>query len=171
MYSFSQHIAIVLLPLLLSNVLHMMAVKTAILSNVKRPISQKLFGSNKTWRGFLVVSLVNGLLLYVINLCYSLYVSKAFLLGVVLGFSYMLFELPNSYMKRRLGIASGAKARKNSFLFMLIDKTDSAFGVNLVYFLLGFITFPDALLLFAISSSLHIGMSYLLVQLHLKKSF
>jgi CDP-diacylglycerol--serine O-phosphatidyltransferase len=171
MYSFSQHIAIVLLPLLLSNVLHMMVVKTAIFSRLERPISIKLFGKNKTWRGFLVVSCVNGSLLFLVNLLFSFHLSQAFLLGVVLGFSYMLFELPNSYMKRRLGIASGAKARKNSFLFMLIDKTDSAFGVNLVYFLLGFITFPDALLLFAISSSLHISMSYLLVQLHLKKSF
>ncbi|WP_158269040.1 CDP-archaeol synthase [Kordia periserrulae] len=149
----------------------MIIIKTAIFSNVKRPISTKLFGNNKTWRGFLVVSVVNGLLLFLMNLLFSFHLTHAFWLGFVLGVSYMLFELPNSYMKRKLGIEAGEKSETHALFFMLLDKTDSAFGVNLVYFLLGFITFPNALLLFAISSSLHISMSYFLVQLHLKKSF
>lgn len=171
MYSFLQHICIVLLPLIVSNVLHMIVIKRDLFSRLTLPISRKLFGKNKTWRGFIFVPMVNASVLYMVNIIFDFQLPKTFYIGYSLGFAYMLFELPNSYMKRRLGIQPGAKATSNKVLFMLIDKTDSAFGVILIYFFMGFITLPNALLLFTICSVTHICISQLLVQLHLKKSF
>lgn len=171
MPSFLQHISIVLLPLIISNVLHMLVIKKDVFPVLKRPISSTVFGKNKTWRGFVFVALVNGLLLFLWNCIVDFQLQLPFLTGCVLGFAYMLFELPNSFLKRKLGIQAGEKASSNKLLFMLIDKTDSAFGVSLVYFLLGNISFQSALLLFFVSSATHIIFSQLLVQFHLKKSF
>ncbi|MEM6717913.1 MAG: CDP-archaeol synthase [Bacteroidota bacterium] len=171
MYSFLQHIGIVLLPLIVSNVLHMIVIKKDVFPQLTQPISTSLFGVNKTWRGFVCVPLVNGIVLYLLNLIFDFQLSQAFGLGFLLGVAYMWFELPNSYLKRRLGIPSGGQATSYKALFMLIDKMDSAFGVNLVYFFLGFISLQNALLLFVASSGTHILISQLLVQLQLKKSF
>ncbi|AXG69890.1 hypothetical protein KORDIASMS9_02118 [Kordia sp. SMS9] len=171
MYSFLQHIYIVLVPLILSNVLHILVIKKDVFPVLKQPISKKLFGKNKTWRGFVFVSLVNGLLLFLLNFTFDFQIPLSFFTGFVLGFAYMLFELPNSFMKRKLGIQPGTQASSNKFLFMLIDKMDSAFGVSFVYFLMGNISLQNAMLLFCISSATHIIISQLLVQFHLKKSF
>ena len=171
MHSFLQHIYIVLLPLIISNVLHMFVIKKNMFSWLTISISQKLFGKNKTWRGFVFVSLVNSIVLYVLDLACNFQLEHTFFIGFMLGFSYMLFELPNSYMKRKLGIQAGQQAISNRILFAFIDKMDSAFGVIFVYFLMGFISFPYALLLFIISSATHIIISQLLVQFHIKKSF
>jgi len=171
MNSFLQHIVIVLLPLIVSNVIHMIIIKKDLFSKLKQPISKSLFGANKTWRGFIVVPFANAFFVFLLNFWADFELQHAFFLGFILGFAYMLFELPNSFVKRRLGIQSGQHATKHTILFMLIDKTDSAFGVNLIYFLFGYISWPEALLLFAISSSTHMLLSQLLVHLHLKKSF
>ena len=171
MYSFLQHLCIVLVPLIISNVIHMIIIKKDIFQGLKRPISKKLFGVNKTWRGFVFVSLVNAFLLYLIDLVFGFNLSNAFFLGFTLGFAYMIFELPNSFLKRRLGILPGEQANSNSIVFSLLDKMDSAFGVNLVYFLMGFVNYQCALLLFVCSSCTHIIISQVLVQLNIKKSF
>lgn len=171
MYSFLQHICIVLVPLIFSNVLHMIVIKKDAFQWLKHPISKKLFGTNKTWRGFVFVSFINAFLLYSINFVFDLKLVDAFFVGFILGFAYMLFELPNSFMKRKLGIQSGAQANSNKILFSLLDKMDSALGVNLIYFLLGHITYQNAILLFMCSSIIHILISQLLVKLNIKKSF
>ncbi len=171
MYSFLQHICIVLVPLIFSNVLHMIVIKRDLFQCLKQPISRKLFGTNKTCRGFVFVSFANAFLLYSINFIFDLKLAYAFYVGFMLGFAYMLFELPNSFMKRRLGIQSGEQANSNKILFSLLDKMDSAFGVNLIYFLFGYITWQYAILLFVYSSFTHILISKLLVQLNIKKSF
>jgi len=149
----------------------MFIIKKDIFQSLKHPISEKLFGTNKTWRGFVVVSLINAFVLYIINLTFGFKLSNALFLGCILGLAYMFFELPNSFMKRKLGIQSGAQAASNTIVFTLIDKMDSAFGVNLVYFLIGFVNYQYALLLFVFSSCTHILISQVLVRLNIKKSF
>lgn len=171
MHSFLQHIGIVLLPLIISNVMHMIVIKNDAFQCLKRPISIRLFGVNKTWRGFVFVSFVNAFLVYSIDFIFDLKLAYAFYIGFMLGFGYMLFELPNSFMKRKLGIQPGEQAESNRILFSLLDKMDSAFGVNLIYFLAGFVDYQYALLLFVCSSCTHILFSQLLVQLNIKKSF
>ena len=47
--------------------------------------------------------------------------------------SGVIAELPNSYMKRRLGIAAGATPDKNRWLFTALDQIDSGIGVAVAY--------------------------------------
>jgi CDP-diacylglycerol--serine O-phosphatidyltransferase len=147
----------------------MVAVKRNWLSALYRPLSRSLFGATKTWRGFHFLPIVNALAVAILS--YSSPVGESLLLGSVLGLVYMLFELPNSFLKRRLGIASGGMAVRNRYLFLLLDKTDSAFGVSLAYYFLAGISLLQAGLLFTISSAAHILFSLLLVSLNVKKSF
>ena len=59
------------------------------------------------------------------------------LLGAVLGLGYCAGELPNSFVKRRLGIPPGGSGRRLRWLQYLIDQTDSVAGclvaLRLVY--------------------------------------
>ena len=162
----------IVFPLILSNIVHIVMVKKSVFSFLTKPISTSLFGQNKTWRGFAIVPLLNACILLTINLIVPYYsLKKAFIIGFLMGIAYMLFELPNSFLKRRLGIKAGEEADKHKELFMLLDKTDSSFGVSLLsYFLLN-LSLLQTLQLFIISISTHIFFSWLLVIIKIKKRF
>lgn len=166
-------IILVVIPGVLANVLHMFFVKKNMLPFLAVPLNTKLFGSNKTWRGFIFLTVSTALFCAVMEWLFKLEaVLGGALLGAILGFTYMLFELPNSMFKRWKGIASGETPKKgNKIFYALLDKTDSAFGVSLIYTLISDLSIVQGLLLFAISSGLHISISFLLVFLKIKKSF
>ena len=171
----------VLLPLLLSNVAHMVLVKKEGLSRWSIPISTKWFGPNKTYRGLLFVPLANALLFTLLQLVGRSWwewpsptantpALELLSIGALYGMAYVLFELPNSWLKRRLGIAAGQSSRKFAAFFLLLDKSDSALGVSLAFVLLnsesiGFWPF------FFTAVLLHASISALLVLLKIKKSF
>jgi hypothetical protein len=171
----------VLLPLLLSNVAHMVLVKKEGLSSWSIPLSTKWFGPNKTYRGLLFVPMANALLFVLLQLVGGWWwewpsptASSPALellgIGALYGLAYVLFELPNSWLKRRLGIAAGQSSRKFAPFFLLLDKSDSALGVSLVFVLIngekiGFWPF------FITSVLLHASISALLLLLKIKKSF
>ena len=59
-------------------------------------------------------------------------------LGLALGVTFILAELPNSFVKRRFGIAPGARAERYTLIFTLGDQLDSVVACGLLYvFLLG----------------------------------
>ena len=165
------HLIIVIVPLIMSNSLHMWLVKKSWLSFLNVPVSEAQFGKNKTWRGFIFLVLVNSFLESVVLQIFSISVAHAAWLGASLGFSYALFELPNSFLKRRLGIASGETHSEYGFLFKAIDKSDSAFGVSLVYYLLGYVDAQLAFLLFLSSCLTHVVLSWFLVRIKIESSF
>ena len=163
---------IILLPLVLSNIIHMVIVKLNYFQFLSIPLCTKLFGINKTWRGFILVSVLNSLLCWMIYLVLkSEMVSNPLFTGFLLGVFYMLFELPNSFLKRRVGIGSGEKANGIKSFFIILDKTDSAFGVSLISYFLFSLSITDFLLLFFISVIIHSFFSILLVLLRIKQSF
>lgn len=170
MHSFLQYFGIVLLPLIISNSLHMWVVKKDYFTMLKRPIAQKIFGENKTWRGVMFVPLVNAIILVIITSIFELDIAKPFLIGFLFGMGYIIFELPNSYLKRTLGIPPGEQGKSNRILFLIIDKTDSAFGVLVIYYSLGYCTWHLAILLFVFSSLTHLLISSVLLHFKLKKS-
>jgi CDP-diglyceride synthetase len=165
------HVFLLLAPLILSNITHMFIVKRDLFPGLKIPVSRNLFGENKTWRGFVLLSLLNAICVCLICIFTSMSLYKGFCLGAVLGFTYMLFELPNSYLKRSIGIEPGGKPKKRGWLFSILDKTDSSLGVCVVYAMLIGISFPAFCLLFLISILLHTFFSMLLFQFKVKKSF
>ena len=184
-----------LIPLIVSNVLHMVLVKKNGLSSLCIPLNSTLFGPNKTLRGFLFVPFVNGILYLVVNwpggwllsgLSSGYYLQQEInigdinflnlllmqaLIGAVYGLFYMLFELPNSWIKRRMGIASGESSTRFRWFFTLLDKTDSAIGVSLFFGFLNDFNIEMMIQFFLCASSLHFGISGLLVLSKIKKSF
>ncbi len=124
------------IPIVLSNIIHMFVVKNDWFPNLKIPLAPKLFGKNKTYRGFIFVGIVTAILQFLISsMLYGHIVKDALSLGFLLGITYMLFELPNSFFKRQMGVAAGGVATKYAWFFTLLDKSDSTFGVCLVFVL------------------------------------
>jgi hypothetical protein len=163
---------VLILPLIFANIIHIFMVKVNALKWLKIPINEKLFGTNKTYRGFVIVivlsSVFSTLGTYLMD-DYSPFLG--FKYGCLLGLGYVLFELPNSFLKRRLGIAPGTTPDKNKLLFNILDKTDSTLGVSLSYILISDIGWSNGGILFLTSVFLHATISIILVKLKVKKSF
>lgn len=166
------YLGFILVPLILSNVLHMFIVKRGLLPALCRPLSEPLFGKNKTWRGLITVPLLNGATLMLLCVFFPRFaLPEAFVLGATLGLAYMLSELPNSWLKRRAGIAPGGEAETHAWFFHLLDKTDSSLGVSLASFVLFDFSISETILLFAAASLTHVFFSWVLVVAGVKKSF
>src|SRR5882757_8124019 len=94
-----RHLLIVMVPLLLTNVLHMLVVKYNFFASLAIPIHDGTFGKNKTWRGFLFVPMANACMLGLVSSLAGLKIENVFLLGGILGIAYIASELPNSFIK------------------------------------------------------------------------
>ena len=131
------------LPIVFGGVLHMLAVRDNWLAALRRPIARQLFGANKTWRGMLLMpalTAIGACLLWPAEQLWqplgwtSPFAGSAlWLAGLCGGLGYVLAELPNSFIKRRLGIAAGVTPEKNRRLFLAMDQLDSALGAALAY--------------------------------------
>ena len=85
---------------------------------LKRPLSARLFGANKTVRGAIVMSsgtaaaalALHRVPAYRERLPAELRAAGPLPHGVLLGAAVVLGELPNSALKRRIGIAPGERA-------------------------------------------------------------
>ena len=115
----------------------MLFVKKDWLAFLSIPISTKIFGQNKTIRGFIVLPVFGGFWAFVFSFALGPFVDSYAVdasIGVGLGVVYLLSELPNSFIKRRLGIANGQRSEKHKWLQMLADKMDSLIGMILFYY-------------------------------------
>lgn len=103
---------------------------------------RRLFGDNKTARGFIVMvpatgaafALMGGLLASSNGgplAVWPLTTSEYFLLGLWAGIGFMVGELPNSCLKRQLAVPPGqaAPGRVSRWAFALLDRIDSAVGM------------------------------------------
>lgn len=147
---------------------------------------RRIFGDNKTWKGFagyLVYNMVcmvlwgavcgmTGLESY--NMFYgnaSNTVLTNLWIGFLLGLFYGVFELPNSFMKRRLGITPGKSLsglKKAFFVFM--DQADSVFGCVLVVCIYAPMTIGFYLLYVVVGAVTHILINMLLYACKLRKN-
>lgn len=186
---------VTLVPAIFAGVLNMIWCKLPILSSLNKPIDngvclsdgRRLFGDNKTWKGIVGYLLLNTLcmvlwgLLCSSNLALSsrnfFYLTNSNtigfnqLIGVFLGLGYSLFELPNSFMKRRLGVEPGKT--KNGFwkvFFVILDQADSIFGCVLVVAILYPMSIGFYLLYVALGALTHIVFNMLLYFAHLRKN-
>ena len=119
---------------------HFLVVKYNLFSALKKPVDcgltwrgKRLLGDSKTFRGFLIVTLFSGLSMLLISPLITLPLKHhPFLCGSLLGFGYSLLELPNSFLKRRMGIREGTFANGLSRpLLSILDQTDSVLGALL----------------------------------------
>jgi len=111
---------------------------------------RRLFGENKMLRGFIVMPFATALSFGVLAslhdemptwLAAGLWnrgLSEYVLLGFGCGLAFMLAELPNSFIKRQLGVPPGAKASTPVLRWVLsvTDRLDSELGVLVLVSLL-----------------------------------
>lgn len=105
---------------------------------------KRIFGDNKTWRGFIVMVPASGiffvlwhsafLLIQGAETLWPLSNFKYFLTGTAVGAAFMLAELPNSFFKRQAGVQPGkpASGRTGRILCFLVDQVDSVLGSLIV---------------------------------------
>ena len=121
---------ITMMPLIIAGILNMVFTKTKLYQEHKNPIDgnrlwkdgKRIFGDHKTWIGFLSMVIICGITqiawgvvcqnanLNLYNDIYDNYDNTLLyntIIGLITGFGYMIAELPNSFVKRRLDIASG----------------------------------------------------------------
>ena len=182
------NICYILLPLILAGVSNMIFVKIKFLGFLKTPIDnnislidgKRLFGDNKTWKGFMgmiiftafwtsvLVFIFPDSLNFVFNSTEKNAVS-VFALGAILALAYVLFELPNSYIKRRLSIAPGKSGKGLlKYIFILVDQADSVIGCAIVLYFLYAISLSLTLQLILIGTLVHYIINVILFFVKLK---
>jgi len=153
---------ITLLPAIAAPALNMVWCKFHYLKFLEKPIDnhivlkdgKRLFGANKTWKGLagmavlgIICATVWGAVcgksqfLSMHNFMYSHFnnsIRYNALMGLLFGLAYSLFELPNSFIKRRMDIEPGkSKSGPAGIVNIFIDQVDSVIGcvlvLNLVY--------------------------------------
>jgi CDP-archaeol synthase len=129
-------------PILVSGALHMLVVKDDLFHALARPIHNRWFGRSKTWRGAVVMPVFSVVGVYALELLFGFALPSGTFdfhrvtgiqLGLALGVAFILAELPNSYLKRRMNIAPGERSPRYRLAFTLGDQLDSVFACGLVY--------------------------------------
>lgn len=147
---------VTMVPVIMAGVMNMVFVKTKFCKRISFPIDRgktftdgrRIFGDNKTWAGFCGMVIFGALSQIIwgavckyfldgMNNFYTVH-ENTFIFnaisGAIAGFVYVLFELPNSFIKRRLEIPCGKTANGiKGTIFYIIDQIDSLIGVALVF--------------------------------------
>lgn len=165
---------LMLCPLIVSGILHMLVVKKDYLSFLKIPFNEKLFGKNKTYRGLLCMIVFSIFGVYLSKSFFSLfnidfYGPDLTLLGILLGLFYIIFELPNSFIKRRLGIAPGKQSDRFKLIFTVYDQMDSGIGLGLVYYFYSTKNTMSILMMIFLGTFIHLFFNVLLYFLKIRK--
>lgn len=181
---------------IIAGILNSLWCSTSYLKALQRPMDggrtlsdgRRVFGDNKTWKGFLGYLLLNMLCMALWGpVCrvsgleaYNFFYMDGsvpntlpwnLLIGLLLGFGYGLFELPNSFLKRRLGIVPGKSVHGwTKGFFVFLDQADSVFGCVLVVCLFHPMSPAFYLLYVAVGAVTHILLNMLLYFLKLRKN-
>ena len=153
------------LALLCANIVHqMLVIPRAILLSLAIPIDGGLrmhgapiLGLKKTFRGFVTVSILTAFFAPI----GTVFVSSpsalhCMITGLFVGTAYMLGELPNSFIKRRIGIAESMEGSGASGAALrILNHTDSVFAAVLMLYFLEKPSIQDLLIFFIIGSMTH----------------
>lgn len=147
---------------------------------------KRIFGDNKTWKGFFGyiilnvlcsillgaiwnISNLNGMNYFYLKLPNTIYSNLA--IGILLGLGYSIFELPNSFLKRRLNIEPGKTPNRiNKIFFIFLDQADSVIGCCTVLSLFYQMTFGFYIMYILLGAFTHIVFNVLLYFLGLRKN-
>lgn len=148
---------------------------------------RRIFGENKTRNGFLGMIVLGALAqmlwgavcalsetLTAYNQMYAAIPNRPAVnlaVGAALGLAYVLFELPNSFLKRRLRIPAGGKGKGAAGrIFFVVDQIDSLLGVALVLHLICGLTLAEYLGYIAVGAVTHLAVNLILRALHIRKN-
>ena len=148
---------------------------------------KRIFGENKTWKGFvgmiifaIISTIIWGVIcnkLQYLNAHNYLYRNHDNSLtyntgvGFFLGLAYAIFELPNSFLKRRMNIIPGkTSSGLKSVFFVLLDQADSIFGCVLVICVVYKMSFQFYISYVCLGAVTHIVINMLLYLAKLRKN-
>jgi len=166
-------------PVIVGGVLHMIVVKLDAFAFLKIPFNQTLFGANKTIRGAVIMPLgcmLGFWILFLIlpentdRITVDFYQFSIVLSGVILGMAYVLAELPNSFLKRRLGVAPGEVPEKNARLYILADQLDSGVLCILAFIVFWNMPWLTGLAILLMAPIIALSVKRILYMLKLKES-
>ena len=178
---------------ILAGVVNSIFCKLNIFKSLKKPLDfnkkikgKRIFGDNKTWKGLLGYIFFNIIFMVLVGIIYKacnieklnfFYINHNntlvfnILVGALLGLFYALFELPNSFMKRRLDIKPGKTIKgPKKYFFIFLDQADSVFGVALVVWMFYPIGIKVYLLYILVGAVTYLLINMLLYALHLRKN-
>lgn len=186
---------VTLMPVIFAGAANMVFTKTSLYKKYSEPIdgnktlkdNRRIFGNNKTWAGFCGMIFFGGIFqviwgwacalfnqLYLLN---QMYISSPntwifnFAAGTLFGFAYVLCELPNSFIKRRLDIVPGKTANGlKGMIFFVVDQIDSLIGVVFVLSFICDITFAEYCLYILLGAFTHILINLILYMLKIRKN-
>jgi hypothetical protein len=128
-----------------------------------------VLGSNKTWRGFVVMPAASAVTIAAQqafaarsrNLARLAPLRPgappAWMAGAMCGAAYVLAELPNSFVKRRLDIAPGTSAPRARAAQYVVDQLDSVVGCAIAIRMLYRIDAVDAAASALLGAACHIA--------------
>ncbi len=172
------------LPVTLGGFTHVIAIKKDVLPSLAQVRldggatvrGKPLFGENKTLRGAIVMIAATIFWTIVVDAFEpeARYVPESVLsswaLGSLLGLGYILGELPNSFLKRQLGIAPGEPAPGQlAPALWVADQVDSALGLLLLLSLWKVPTLGFVVLLLSVTLVIHPVVAAIMVALGLKR--
>lgn len=167
------------LPILISGLFFIASMKYGWFTYLHKPIDfgqrigkTEVFGPNKNWRGALFYILGGTLVTYLLHLLQPtqnwiapVFSNEPLLLGISSCSAYVLGELVNSFVKRRLGISPGSQGK---LLQKFIDNTDGALATGVVYIFIFNVSLELLLAAFVISLVIHASTDVLMRKLRLK---
>lgn len=180
-------------PIILAGICNMAYVKLPLHGRLRVPMDggrrwrdgARIFGDNKTWKGFLgMIAFASVWFSLQAALDATLPGARALslvpfasfpprlvpVLGALWGLGYVLAELPNSFMKRRLGVRPGANVPGlRGALFLLIDQGDSVLGCLVALRLFYPCGWRTGLLLLLIGTGVHLAVNAVLYLVGLRK--
>ena len=186
---------ITLMPLIMAGVLNMAFTKTPYFKASHPPIDggkcwrdgKRIFGDNKSWKGFAGMTLICGITqilwglisllspgLTALNRVYESVGNTVLInlgVGLLFGFTYALFELPNSFIKRRFDIVPGKTGSGIlGAVFFVIDQIDSLLGVTLCLAVICRMGFAEYWQYILVGGVTHLALNLALYALSLKRN-
>ncbi len=143
---------------------------------------KRLFGENKTVRGFVVMvpaaaaafaalhAIVSRVSPSIAGELWRLDASGYAILGAVAGLGFMLGELPNSFVKRQFDVAPGmaAPGRVGAAVTFIVDRVDSILGMLIAMSLVVPTPWMLWLYVLVIGPGIHLAFSVLLYRIGVK---
>ncbi len=187
-------IYITIMPVILGGIGNMLFTKSQTYKLNSSPIDkgrslgdgEPIFGPNKTWIGFAGMIVITGIMqilwgwickesgLEALNQIYVVWENTFtynLLVGFLLGLVYVLFELPNSFIKRRLKIKPGKTDKGlKGIIFFLVDQVDSIIGCGVVIGVVARLPFSEACIYILLGGLTHIVVNLVLFALKIRKN-
>jgi hypothetical protein len=171
-------------PILIAGIAHVAVITLDLAPGLARPIDaghrwrgRPILGRNKTWRGFVVMPAATAVTIAaqqgiaarsrrVAALApLASAAPPAWIVGAICGFAYVLAELPNSFVKRRLGIAPGTSGQRARAAQYVVDQLDSVVGCAVAVRALYRITTFDAAATALLGAACHVAVERAMRQL------